>query len=124
MTDLAIFAVSGALVTLGVIALGWRLASSERDRGEKAGQIAVLTSERDTYKDKASAEGKRADALDDLIADHVGGGPNAGDFERLRDKWRAARKGPDAAGGVGPAVVPPASAAAAPDLRLVKPGDV
>jgi len=88
-----------------------RCADARVDAQKQAGQLAIAVANEATQRARADAERKRADALDDLLAQAATAGPVAGSLQRLLQAWRSTRAGPDTAGDAGAGSMSPTSAA-------------
>ncbi len=87
-----------------------------------ASELAATKANLATANNRADSEKARADALDNVIADHADDGPVAGSFERLLQNWKAVRLGPADITGTRQLHPTTEAAAAGPD-GLMRPGD-
>lgn len=77
-----------------------RCADARVDAQSRAGQLSIAESNAATEKARADNEKRRADALDDLIAQHASG-PVDGAYQRLLQEWRSTRESTHAPNGTG-----------------------
>lgn len=116
----------GAAIAAGVkaLALAGQLGDARVEAQTLSGKLAISTSDTATQKNRADAEQRRGDALDDALDDAATSGDAAGVRSRVLTKWIRARDHADAADhdlshGV---FAPPTPTPTGPD-ELLKPGD-
>jgi hypothetical protein len=116
---IALAAAVGGLIALAVKAISAerRCGDARSDESAVAVRFESMTKQRDDAETRADDERKRANALDDLLAEMAASGPVDGAYQRLLSKWKTTRARGDAA----PAV--PAPSAPAASDELMRPGD-
>lgn len=101
MTDLAVFAGSGAIVTvavaIGMLVLGLRASDAEKrcadalvDAANRKAQTAIDATTIASMRNELASEKARADVLDDELAKASANPDPAGAMERVLSSWRAA----------------------------------
>lgn len=120
--SIALSITAAGLFTLAVKALGAerRCGDARTDEAGLAKSLEAVSKERDDAEQRATEERKRADALDDLLAEMAAAGPVDGAYDRVLSKWQAVRARRD-----GPREVPAPSGptATSGDDELLRPGD-
>jgi hypothetical protein len=105
-----------------------RAADARVDAANKAGQLAIAAADIATWKNTATDERRRADALDDVLDEVATSGDAAGARSRVLSRWARAGDSatdPKPAAGDGSHAVPapPPAATAADRDSLIRPGD-